>query len=145
MKICMSPLLSVIMTVCPDISASWNTGLYVNLLTSSVSFSFLRPSTPAPPPPAPPPSVPQCVWLVAQTLSIRIALQYSSEEGKKEHISAISAERCSFLYTQRNDSPAWSNSRGNTTVTIELLATCYFREVGRFLRLLIHWALIFHT
>lgn len=45
----------------------------------------LLPTAPSHPHPLPPPcSVPQCVWLVAQTPSIRIALQCSNEEGGGE-------------------------------------------------------------
>lgn len=42
---------------------------------------------------------------MAQTLSIRIALQCSSEEGKKEHISAISVKRCSFRSAHKETAP----------------------------------------
>lgn len=82
----------------------------MNLLTStSFLFFFLLPHIDAPSSPlhSPPPSVPQCVWLVAQTLSIRIALQRSSEEGgeKKQHISAICVKRSSFLSTHKETAP----------------------------------------
>lgn len=69
----------------------------------------LLPTAPSHPHPLPPPcSVPQCVWLVAQTPSIRIALQCSNEEGGRggeEHISAISADRCSFLRAHKETTP----------------------------------------
>ncbi|TKS88316.1 hypothetical protein D9C73_023254 [Collichthys lucidus] len=42
----------------------------------------------------PAPVLCSCVWLVAQTLSIRIALQCSSEEGKKAYISNL----CTALF-----------------------------------------------
>lgn len=69
-------------------------------------FSFFPYRCPPHPFHSPPPSVPQCVWLVAQTLCIRIALQQcSSEEGKKQHISAISVKRSSFLSTHKETAP----------------------------------------
>lgn len=129
------------MTVCPDVSVSvsWSMGLYVNLLTASASFSSFSSLHPPlhPPTPTPPPSVPQCVWLVAQTLSIRIALQCSSEE-KRAYISNLCRALLFSVRTQRSDSPACSNSRGNAGVTIQLPSNCYFIKRGRFLHL-------FHT
>lgn len=128
----------------------------MNLLTASVSPSFLLPRLlSAPPttrsllppllaslPPTPrshthtPSSTPQCVWLVAQTLGIRIALQCSSEEGegeegrwgggvkkKRAYISNLCRALLFSARTQRNGSPASSQSRANRNVMKRLPAT----------------------
>lgn len=68
--------------------------------------------------------VPQCVWLVAQTLSIRIALQRSGKEGEKRaYISNLCRALLFSVRTQRNGSPACSNSRANINVMKPLPAT----------------------
>lgn len=76
----------------------------------------LLPTAPSHPHPLPPPcSVPQCVWLVAQTPSIRIALQCSNEEGGERrgraHISNLCRSLLFSTSTQRNYSPASSDSK----------------------------------
>lgn len=123
-------------------SVSWNTRLYVNLLTSSVSFSFLRPNNS--PTTSPTPLCPLVCLASGSDTQYPHCVAVLLRGGEKEHISAISALLFS-VRTQRNDSPACSNSRGNTTATIELPATCYFRESARFLHLLVHLMLIFYT
>lgn len=129
--------------LCPDVSLSWNTGLYVNLLTSSFS-SFLRPNNS--PTTSPTPICPLvCLASGSDTQYPHCVAVLQRGGEKRAYISNLCRALLFSVRTQRNDSPACSNSRGNTTVTIELPATCYFWESGQFLHLLIHLILILHT